>query len=403
MKRRLYLITALCMFVFAVHAEDPRWHYTLSNNTAIQLDDSSTQKSRNVFAPELDWDLNPSWRLRAEARLLWDPSFEGWENEASLREFTLDWDGDETSSRLGLQQVVWGQASGFLSSFDVFHPQDRREWVLPAFEFIRRPLWMAQIQQPIGDWTLEALWSPEEKVNRTAEFGTPYYLPVPSPPAGFSIINTEDDRDRQRFGLRLSTSYEAWDLAFIYLSVPQNKAIFSYQTLSASQLKRTARYKRYDVAGISFSAAMNTAVLRGELSYYLDREVQTRGVPGVGQSDQSNFVLGIDMTVLIDLDMTFEIGSYHLVNYKAGFIEPENTTRVLFQIRKPFQHDTLVPRLAIVSDLKEGDMLIRPALQWNVTDQFSMTMGLDIINGDGQPFSQFGETDRFYLSMEYRQ
>lgn len=403
MNRCWYLLSALLVNPFPVHAEQPRLHYSLVNDSAVELNNSKLQKFRNVFAPELDWDINTSWRLRAEARLLWDPNFDGWENEASLREFTLDWEGEETSSRLGLQQVVWGQASGFLSSFDVFHPQDQREWVLPAFEFVRRPLWMAQIQQPLGDWTLEALWSAEEKVNRTAEFGTPYYLPAAPAPTGFTIINAEDDRDQQRFGLRLSSSFDALDLAFIYLSIPQNKAIFSYETLSATQLKRTARYKRYDVAGLSFSRAVNTAVVRGELSYYVDREVQTSGVQGVGLSDQSNVVLGIDMTVLTDLDMTFEVGSYHLLDYKVGFIEPENITRVLFQIRKPFQHDTLIPRLAIVSDLKHGDVLIRPALQWNVTDQFSMTTGLDIINGDGQPFREFGETDRFYLSFEYRQ
>jgi len=399
----LALLLAGLLVNFSLFADEPVWHYTLINDTAIQLNNSDVQKFRNVLLPELDWDLNDSLRLRAEARLLWDPEFEDWKKESEFRELALDWEGDETSIRAGLQQVVWGQASGFLSSFDVFHPQDRREWVLPAFEFMRRPLWMAQLQQPVGEWTLEALWSPEEKVNRSAEVGTSYYLSAPPLPTGFSIINAEDDRDRQRFGLRLSTSYDSWDLAFIYLSVPQNKAVFSYEILSESQLKRTARYKRYNVTGLSFSRAMNTAVLRGELSYYLDREIQTRGVPGVGQSDQSNFVLGIDMTVLTDLDMTFEVGRYHLVDYKGSFIEPENTTRVLFQIRKPFQYETLVPRLAIVSDLEQGNMLIRPALQWNVTDQFSMTAGLDIINGDGKPFSQFGETDRFYLSLEYRQ
>ena len=341
MNRRLCLITTLFVITFTVHAEEPRWHYTLVNDSAVQLNDGGLQKFRNVFAPELDWDLNAGWRVRAEARVLWDPAFEGWENEAALRELTLDWDGEKTSARLGLQQVVWGQASGFLSSFDVFHPQDRREWVLPAFEFFRRPLWMVQVQQPIGDWTLEALWSPEEKVNRIADPGDTFYIPSPPPPPGFSIVGGGNDIDNQRFGLRLSTSQEAWDLALIYMHVPRNEAVFAYEPLSGGQLKRTARYKGYDVAGLSFSHAMEATVLRGELSYYADRDVQTigvpgvPGVPGVAQSGQINAVLGLDLTMLTDMDITLEAGRYHLRDYEDGFIEPENTTRVIFQIRKP--------------------------------------------------------------------
>ena len=403
MGRYLCMVTALFVTTLSVYADELRWHYTLLNDTAIQLDDSKVQKFRNVFAPELDWDLNAAWRIHAEARLLWDPSFEGWERESSLREFTLDWQGEETSVRLGLQQVVWGQASGFLSSFDIFHPHDRREWVLPAFEFLRRPLWMIQVQQPLGEWMLEALWTPQEKVNRTADLGETFFIPPAPPPPGSTIVDGGKERDHQRFGLRLSTSHEAWDLALIYMHVPRNNAVFAYEPLPGDQLKRTTRYKSYDVAGLSFSHALETAVLRGELSYYSNRDVQTTGVPGVAQSNQINTVLGMDVTVLTDLDITLEAGHYHLFDYESDFIESKNTTRVMFQIRKPFRHDTLIPRLSVVSDLKQGDLLIRPAVQWNVTDQLIMTTGFDIISGDGRPFRQFGEADRGYVAFEYRQ
>lgn len=403
MVRCLCLIYVLLLTTLSVHADEPRWHYTLSNDSAIQPEDGEVQKFRNVFAPVLDWNLNTAWRLHAEARLLRDPQFEGWERESALREFTLDWEGKETSIRLGLQQVVWGQASGFLSSFDIFHPQDRREWVLPAFEFLRRPLWMIQVQQPIGDWMLEALWSPEEKVNRTADPGETFYIPSVPPPPGLSIVDGGKKRDHQRLGLRLSTSYEAWDLALIYMYVPRNSAVFAYKPLPDNQLKRTTRYQSYDVAGLSFSYALESAVLRGEMSYYSDRDVQTTGVPGVTQSDQVNAVLGLDMTVLTDLDITLEAGHYQLFDYKDDFIESEKTTRVLFQIRKPFRHDTLIPRLTVVSDLRQGDLLIRPAVQWNMSDQLIITTGFDIISGDGQPFRQFGEADRGYVIFEYRQ
>ncbi len=181
----------------------------------------------------------------------------------------------------------------------------------------------------------------------------------------------------------------------------QNSPTFPYKSIHYDLFR--ADYQSYDVAGLSFSYALESTVLRGEMSYYSDRDVQTAGVPGVIQSDQVNTVLGLDMTVLTDLDITLEAGHYQLFDYKDDFIESEKTTRVLFQIRKPFRHDTLIPRLAVVSDLKQGDLLIRPAVQWNMSDQLIITTGFDIISGDGQPFRQFGEADRGYVTFEYRQ
>ncbi|WP_198262931.1 DUF1302 family protein [sulfur-oxidizing endosymbiont of Gigantopelta aegis] len=386
-----------------VLADKPRWHYTLSNDSAIALDDGKTQKFRTVFAPEVAWDIVDDWRFRTQARLLSDPQFDGWSHESSLREFTLDWANDDSRVRLGLQQVVWGQASGFLSSFDVFHPQDQREWLLPAFDFLRRPLWMAQAQQFFGDWMLEALWSPEDKVNRSANQGDIFYLGSKPAPIGQDIIAYKKKRDHQRLALRLSTSFDSLDLAFIYMSVPQNKAIISYEPVSPGQLKQVKRYQRYDILGLSLSQQLNNAILRSELSYYSNIEVQTSSLSGVTQSDKLNFILGMDMTLLTNMDITIEAGQYTFLNYQGNFIERKHTTRAMFQISKTFRHDTLIPRLSMVSDLRQGNLLFRPALQWRVTDQFIVTTGLDIISGNGQPFQALGDTDRGFIQLEFRQ
>lgn len=396
------LLGVLPWLASAHASEPPRWYLTLANETAVESG-GEVAKFRNLLEPELDWDLTPNLRLNGAARLLWDPAFDGWEREASLRELTLDWRAKETDIRLGLQQVVWGQASGFLSGFDVFHPRDLREFVLPPFEFLRRPLWLAQVQQPVGEWTLEALWSPQERVDKVAGPGEPFYTPTYQPP-GFTRVDGGTEIDRQRLGLRFSTHRGPWDLSLIYLYAPRSDAVFQRDLIAGGVLREVERHAAFHTAGLAFARAAGAAVWRGELSVYADREYQTTAaVGGVRRTRQVNAVLGLDLTLLTDLDLTLEVGHRHIAEHDASFVEPGDRTTVLLQVRKPFLHDTLIPSFAVIADLRGDDALWRPAIQWRVTDRFDVTAGFDIFSGPPtSPFGRFGDRDRVYFTLTYR-
>lgn len=383
--------------------QEPVWHGTLANETAVELRDRDLSKFRNTFAPELTWDLSNNVRFTAAARLLWDPAFDGWEREAALREFAFDLKGEGRVLKAGLQQVVWGQASGFLSSFDVFHPRDLREFVLPPFNFLRQPLWMLRVQQDLGDWNLEALWSPQELADRTADPGEPFYSPVPQPP-GYTILDGGSDTDRQRLGARLSRSVGAWDLALIYMKVPRNDAVFLRESAGAGVLRQTELHRAFDVAGLSFARASRDTVWRGELSTYRDRDYQTRAtVGGVQQADQWNAVLGVDMTFFTDLEVTVEAGHRRIPDATPDFVEPRERTTFLFQVRQPLWHDTVKLGLTVIVNQRDGDSLWRPGLEWAASDRLTLSAGFDLFNGpSNSPFGRFADRDRFYAGVAYR-
>lgn len=384
-------------------AEPPVWHGSLANETAVELRDRSVSKFRNLFVPELTWDLPDNVRFTAAARLLWDPAFDGWEREAALREFAFDWKGEGRALKAGLQQVVWGQASGFLSSFDVFHPRDLREFVLPPFNFLRRPLWILRAQQDLGDWTVEALWSPQQLADRTADPGEPFFSPVPQPP-GYSILDGGSDIDRQRLGVRASRSFGAWDLALIYMQVPRNDAVFLRESVAPGVLRETELHREFDVAGLSFARALRDTVWRGELSTYRDRDYQTRAaVGGVQQADQWNAVLGVDMSFLTDLEVSIEAGYRRIPDATPDFVEPKERTSFLFQARKPLWHETVKLGLTVIVNQRDGDSLWRPALEWAASDRLTLSAGFDLFNGPANsPFGRFADRDRVYAGATYR-
>lgn len=396
-------VTAWLMLPSLVVAGPPQWHANLVNETAIQTGDREIVKFRNYFAPELTWDLAPEVRLTAAARLLWDPAFNGWEKESALRELALDWKGESSSVKAGLQQVVWGQASGFLSSFDALHPRDLREFVLPPFNFLRRPLWMVRAQQNLGDWTLEALWSPQALVDRTAEPGEIYASP-PFQPSGYALRDGGRERDQQRLALRLASTWQEWDAALIYMNVPRSDAVYQREIVAPGVLRQTELHRGFEVIGLSFARASRNTVWRGELSAYLNRDYQTRAViGGVVQADQLNLVLGADKVFFNDLDLTIEAAHRRIPQANADFIEPKARTTWLVQMRKPLWHDRLKLGLTVIVNARDADSLWRPGLEWAASDQLTLSAGFDFFGGPGNsPFGRFSARDRFYVNTVYR-
>lgn len=397
---------ALLVLAFAcaaAAAEPPVWHLRLTNETAVETKDAEVTKFRNRLEPELTWDIRPDLRFNANVRLLWDPAFEGWGNEAALRDLTLDWKGEGMALKGGLQQVVWGQASGFLSGFDVFHPRDLREFVLPPFDFLRRPLWLLRTQHNLGAWSLEAVWSSQEIFDRVPGPGETFYVPAPQP-AGYFFIDAGRDSDRQRLGLRAARSFAAWDLSLIYMRVPRSDTVFLRELAGSGVVRTTELLRTFDVVGFTFAHATGRTVWRGELSAYLGRDYQTTAaIGGVRQADQINAVIGLDMSFLRDLDLTVEVGRRHIRGHLPDFVEPEERSTALVQLRKPFRHDTLVPSLAVIVNTRDGDSLWRPAIQWSATDRLGVSAGLDLFNGtSASPFGRFREKDRIFLGLTYQ-
>ena len=369
----------------------------------MQTGGREISKFRNYFAPELNWDIARDLRVTAAARLLWDPAFDGWEKESALRDLAVDWKGESSAVKAGLQQVVWGQASGFLSSFDVLHPRDLREFVLPSFNFLRRPLWMVRAQQNAGDWTLEALWSPQGLADRTADPGEAFYVPAFQPP-GYVVHDGGREMNRQRLGLRLAHTWQEWDVALIYMNVPRSDAVYRRELVAPGVLRQTELHRVFDVLGLSFARASRDTVWRGELSTYRDRDYQTRAaIGGVAQADQLNAVLGVDMVFFTDLDVTIEASHRRIAQANTDFVEPKARTTWLVQMRKPLWHDRLKLGLTVIVNERDADSLWRPGLEWAASDQLTLSAGFDFFGGPGNsPFGRFAARDRFYVNTVYR-
>ena len=118
--------------------------------------------SRTAVDGKATYKISDDWRLTLAARAHYDPVNRlGYPPRLWIdpREAILSGKVKKVDLKLGLQQVVWGQADG-LRVLDVINPLDYREFILEDFLDSRRPLWMARADVPVEKGSVQLLWIP---------------------------------------------------------------------------------------------------------------------------------------------------------------------------------------------------------------------------------------------------
>ncbi|MCB1735414.1 MAG: RNA polymerase-associated protein rapA [Gammaproteobacteria bacterium] len=127
-------------------------------------DTTQGHSSGDVYKSELsarmfiNGDIFESSSLHADVNLMVDPDAtpkgyrgpKAYTQQDPLRELYIDTSIGDTYVRLGKQQVVWGTADG-IKLLDIINPTDYREFAQNTMEDSRIPVWMVNVDTPIGD------------------------------------------------------------------------------------------------------------------------------------------------------------------------------------------------------------------------------------------------------------
>src|SRR5262245_17634746 len=218
--------------------QPPRWQWSFSirNRTGFRTEEPRVlQMSRTIFEAKAVYKINDNWRMTLEGRAHYDPVERlGYPKNVWLdpRQVLLDGKVKKVDLKLGLQQVVWGQADG-LRVLDVINPLDYREFILEDFIDSRRPLWLARADAPVGAGSLQLIWVPYFAPGRLPaadnEFGLgeSFWLGLIGaaasesnlPQLPYRVERTERPAYQlksSQFGARYSRSVGKWDLTANY-------------------------------------------------------------------------------------------------------------------------------------------------------------------------------------------
>ncbi|MEQ8514063.1 MAG: AMIN domain-containing protein, partial [Chromatocurvus sp.] len=349
-------------------------------------------------------DISAPWYNSDEARL-------------SLRELYMDIRAGFSDWRLGKQQVVWGQADG-IKVLDVVNPQSFREFILDDFEDSRIPLWMANVTTRVGNANLQLLWIPDTTYHELADFDAPFAPRSPRllPPLSIAAIAEPDKPDDffsdGDFGAALSGFSGGWDWSINYLYRYLDQPALPVVPLSPGMLSPgmppgavllAPEYKRSHLLGGSFSTALGSMTLRGELAWNSDtyQPLATLENRAVGETPEVSGVIGLDWTPSMETLVSAQFFNTWLPDHDNRMQRDANEQLVTLLYQQDFANATWRFRGIGLHSINDGDSLLQLKLSYWFSSSLQLWIGADLFDGKQRGlFGQYDEEDRVLMGLE---
>ncbi|MFN0086584.1 MAG: DUF1302 family protein [Blastocatellia bacterium] len=435
-RRSVRAFVAAVALAAGVLAQDPppsrwQWSFTVRNRTGYRLDEPRVpQMSRTIFDAKGLFKISDDWKLTLEGRAHYDPVKRlGYPKGVWFdpRQALLDGKAGKIDLKLGLQQVVWGQADG-LRVLDVINPLDYREFILEDFLDSRRPLWMARGDLPLKGGSLQMLWIPyfaparlpgvENEfgagpsfglglIDAAAGGGATASLPLrlePTRRPGYRLRSSQG-------GARYSRGVGSWDLTANYFRGWEEIPTAYFRGLESTPgaplptLLFHPGYDRKEVFGGTAATNFGSVVLRMEAGWNRGKSFAVTESPvrrGFDRFSQFSGVAGIDWSARTWLWVS---GQYFLSFASAPqsrLLFPRYSHLTSLYLRANFFRDSLRPELFVLTGLNQKQLLIRPRLSKVLNDRWSIGVGADFLGGRRTNiFGYFDSRDRVVIELKW--
>lgn len=392
----------------------------IKNETAFRLySPRQFSKAQNWLEIDVDFELSDWMTLTTIGRALIDPAnhlesnthdfaagpIDRWASgdffQAELRELYLEIVQGDFDLRVGRQQVVWGESLG-LRILDVINPQDFREFILDDFIDARIPLWGARLDYTFDDWVFEGVWFLDFEDNRPADLGSEWQfresgqldLFLQSP--AVQLAKTKKPQDGRlsdsEVGLRVTRFLRNMDLSLNYFYAWSDFPVGFRRTIGGNRFLVEPRHTRFHLLGGTFNYAFDVFVIRGEGGLKLGQHfvsTDPRDADGVRQREFLSYVLGLDWTVNDNLMANFQFFQNVIFNKPKDIPDEAVNNIVSVFLRADFINETLFPELIALYGINFGELLIRPQIEYQLSDYLSVTLGADFFIGPRSGF--FGQ------------
>lgn len=438
--RRLLVVVCWCGFLGVGYSQEAaptpgpeptptrwQWSFTVRNRTGFKLDDPHRfQMSRNLVEAKGLAKIGGDWTLTLEGRAHYDPVNRlGYPKSLWIdpRQAHVEGKLKKIDLKLGLQQVVWGQADG-LRVLDVINPLDYREFILEDFLDSRRPLWMARADVPLGKGTAQLLWIPYFAPGRLAGvenefgFGANFGLGLLKSTAGGPNLSQvgyrveKTTRPGYRFsssqaGVRYSRSVGDWDLTANYFSGWEDTPTSFLQGIESPPptLVFKPAYERKEVFGGTAATNFGSLVLRLEAGWNRNKSAAVNDLPvkiGFERFGQFSSVAGLDWSARTWLWISSQYFLQFTSAPQSRLVLPRYNQLASIYFRTNFFRDTFRPELFVLTGLTQRQYMIRPRMTKIINDHWSVSIGADFLGGDSRNvFGYFDSRDRAVVEIKW--
>lgn len=367
-----------------------------------------------------------------------------WSGVSWMRELYFDYFSSDLDIRLGKQIVTWGTTD--LQILDRINPVDYREFILPAWNEIKIPLWMTKIEySPTLNGTLQFLMIPDQATD---------FYPVPGAPFSLGIanmaqedinklnemgyhVNMRDYRQGQniknsKFGLRWRDVIKNFEYTLNYLYGWDSEKVTTVDTSTmvfppsqpapalpptGSTFNIDTKYKRLNMFGSSFSHSFISGrlaglVLKGEVSFFKDKlyPYDAEGKTKYKEINECDYAIGLEKYVVKNWLVSFQFFQYILSKKDVDgqkFLLPSGGTRGQVQtmcslkIMTDFRNERIKPEFLVIYD-DDNDWRFSPKVNFEATEKLNINFGMHLFAGDKDTFwGQFRDMNEVYTEIKW--
>ncbi|WP_290939528.1 DUF1302 family protein [Fibrobacter sp.] len=321
---------------------------------------------------------------------------------AFLREAYFDYAGKYLEVKAGRQIVTWGVADG-LRITDLISPMDYTEFMANDYDDIRVPVNAINLKYPGESFSAELVFVPvpEYFVMPSGE-DNPWSMPVPEGVSMDLSGTPEKHIKNSEVGTRLRFFLENLDFSLTALRTfnksPVTIADYDPETKS---VVIQGIYKPMYVLGGDFSIPVSEFVVRGEMAGYF-------GEP-IALNDSRRYRLRKTFNALFGLDWyagdnwTFMVQYMHkiIMDYRKELGMDQNTSMVTARISKEVLNNTLKLSVYGMYDIDNVSFYIRPAADYLLNDQITLSLGADILGGRRGTFKTYEDNTQIWVKGKY--
>jgi hypothetical protein len=337
-----------------------------------------------------------------------------------LKELYLDAALKRADVRIGRQIVRWGVVEGARVT-DEINPLDFTELILRDVDDRYIPLLMVKGDYYLGRNTFELIWIPEIRGHRPAPQGSEWeqfrFLP--------GLIQPEDAW--KDFPNHLNNSEIAVKYSRVFTSSEFSLSYFyTWDDFPASfrEITRTGfgtqtdlafspSYARLRIYGATYSRSFEGFILNAEFAYtngkiFGARLLQDSTALGELKRDFVKYAVGLDFK-LFGVELSPAFIQEMILHYDDSIIRDRTDTIGALFARREILHNLVTGQILILYFANEQDWLIRPRVNYSLTDRVRIGVGADIfegtigsdVPGEFHFIGFFANNDRVYFDVTY--
>lgn len=309
--------------------------------------------------------------------------------------------GTDTSIKLGVQRLIWGESEGGAITDEV-SPRNMSELFFIPLEGARIGQFMLNVDHfsALGQWT--AFFVPDARFNKLPEWGSQYYV---DPFNGTADYNYGPDRDQREYGMRWKKTFGKSDLSFMAASLVDNDYAYRADGITSTGRLQVSRLEpRFEMAGVAFNYARGDFLMRGEVAYktpkaFNDADLRIVAKDVVDSSFGFTYSLGASNTVGLELVNRRVLGWTDEIRGVR-----RNTNSVVLNTTVFFLNDQLsINSLTIYGEpFTSLQQSVRTSYDWSD----SVTLGFDVhfidVPDRSSGLWRFRNQDQVFLRIDYK-